>query len=107
MRSIVGKGPINSGPSYMNYKQISSVALPACGDTDGLFTLISMGGLRRNCGRHRRDEFPISSITSEKEKPNFLFCFVTNEAFLLTRYIMQPFTKRAWNVHYLCYPNLM
>jgi hypothetical protein len=48
MGSIAGKRSINSGPSYMNYEQFSSVALLACADTDGLFSLISVRGLGRS-----------------------------------------------------------
>jgi hypothetical protein len=48
MGSIAGKRPINSGASYMNYEQFSSVTLLACTDKDGFFSLISVVGLGRN-----------------------------------------------------------
>lgn len=103
MGSMAGTRPINSGPSYMNYEQFSSVTLLGFTDTDGLLSLISVVGLGKNsdgtfcivADNHWRDEFPSSSTTNEEETPNFLFCFVTNEAFLLSRHIVRSFTERA------------
>lgn len=99
----------NTGSTNFNYKSYHSVALMACSDADGLFTMIETGYAGRNSDggifrasamkywitHARLDIPPPSPLTYDENRSLFPYYFVGDEAFPLSRYLMRPYAKKS------------
>lgn len=107
----------NSGSSNFNYKSYHSIVLMACCDADGLFTMIETGFPGRNSDggifsasaikywiQNAGLNIPPSSPLTYDENGNpFPYCFVADEAFPLSKYVMRPYPQRILdNVKRIC-----
>ena len=108
-RHIRIKAPPRSGSSFINYKGYFSIVLLAVADADGMFVTVDVGELGRNSdGRAFRDSgigkalqrghlgLPIpTALPGETRKIPYFF--VADEAFLLSKNLMKPFSRKQLN----------